>query len=364
MPLALEKQARDSVREFGTAIHQNFQVTPLELYRSIIWTWLVAGVKPPAYFEFELFRPERSSSAINFVDESTKLLHVLCRRLPRQQDDAVFEDKGFFADWCHRNKVASPDVLAVFAAGKLVSQLVPWEAGVDYVSKPVDGHSGEGFRRWMWVGRPGQARWISDDGVELDEASLTTAFAAESIRVNRKLIIQRLLRNHPAIDAISNGALSTLRLMTTRGIDEPVRVLLANLRVGCGDSKVDAMDQGGIAIPIDLETGICGPGIRRWDRFPLPKYTAHPDTGNTIEGLAIPFWETVLALGVRGHQRLKSSVPVIGWDVILLADGPALLEANNLPGGQLAQMPGGVALGSTDYARVVTDGLKRVFDIG
>jgi hypothetical protein len=80
-----------------------------------------------------------------------------------------------------------------------------------------------------------------------------------------------------------------------------------------------------------------------------------------IAGLTIPCWAECVARACRAHGLIEAQVPVIGWDVAVLEDGPILVEANHLPCGNLAQMPAGFPLGASPFAEVVVGRLRTSF---
>jgi hypothetical protein len=74
----------------------------------------------------------------------------------------------------------------------------------------------------------------------------------------------------------------------------------------------------------------------------------HPDTGGAINGRILPFWPETLALAQRAHAFFKQRL-IAGWDIAILADGPALVEGNNSPGTDLLQRPSGMPLGTGEF---------------
>ncbi len=57
----------------------------------------------------------------------------------------------------------------------------------------------------------------------------------------------------------------------------------------------------------------------------------HPDTGNSIQGLVMPHWETLL--DHRGPGQELTGLGYLGVDLVLDQDqGPLLLELNARPG--------------------------------
>lgn len=53
----------------------------------------------------------------------------------------------------------------------------------------------------------------------------------------------------------------------------------------------------------------------------------HPDTGCTIPGFRLPYWEETLRLFCLAQKELKEA-PTLGWDIAITDDGPLIVEAN------------------------------------
>ena len=141
-------------------------------------------------------------------------------------------------------------------------------------------------------------------------------------------IVQERIRQHPVLDALHPGSLNTLRIVTTRIGDAP-HIEFITLRMGCGGSWIDNADAGGLAAPVDLATGmISRTATRRYEHDTAQQqHAVHPDTGARITGLEIPHFFEMLDL-VRGAAAKLPEFASVGWDIAILPDGPAILEAN------------------------------------
>jgi hypothetical protein len=117
-----------------------------------------------------------------------------------------------------------------------------------------------------------------------------------------------------------------------------------------GSSSVDNFAAGGLASPIDLQTGRLGPAVYKDPRN--PDGDVHPDSGERIAGEPVPFWSEVLALCLRTHRSFPK-VATVGWDVALTTKGAKLIEAN--PGWcvEVVQMAHGTPLGATPWPELL-----------
>lgn len=90
---------------------------------------------------------------------------------------------------------------------------------------------------------------------------------------------------------------------------------------------------------VDFETGLLGqasdvglaPDIGWLDR--------HPDTNGTTTGRQLPHWPRILEVAERAHDVFLQRL-VVGWDIAILCDGPALVEGNGAPDTDLHQRQG------------------------
>jgi hypothetical protein len=98
--------------------------------------------------------------------------------------------------------------------------------------------------------------------------------------------------------------------------------------MGVGGASVDNVNAGGIASPIDIESGTAGEAI-----FPALNrtvYTHHPTTGARIQGFALPMWKEVHELSERtGHAF--PYFRILGLDVAFGTDSPLIIEIESEP---------------------------------
>jgi hypothetical protein len=114
-----------------------------------------------------------------------------------------------------------------------------------------------------------------------------------------------------------------------------------------GRLVVDNFDRGGLAAPINFTTGtICGPAVKRDIRLGIISIDQHPDSGQEFKGFPIPMWSEAVDLARRAHKAFPS-VYFIGWDIVVLQDGPILVEGNAGFGSHLTVLPHGQTLSDT-----------------
>ena len=110
---------------------------------------------------------------------------------------------------------------------------------------------------------------------------------------------------------------------------------------------VDNFSAGGIACPIDTQTGMLRGSAVKWT--PLsPRIDTHPDTDHRIAAVSLPDWDTAVQICLRAHTGL-TTCPGVGWDVGFSPQGPTLLEGNQPFGIELTQFVTGEPLLATGF---------------
>ena len=186
-----------------------------------------------------------------------------------------------------------------------------------YVFKDIDGTFGDGVKL------------IRKEGCQLhyDGASHTLA-QFEEMCSGKRMLIQELIVQHPALQAFQTNCVNTIRAITIRGKSGKIGLFAAFLRVGNdNDSFVDNRAKGGLGVGVELETG----RLMKYG-FPHEKFgtktTVHPLSGITFEGYQLPFWQEAVELIISAHRQLPD-IQTIGWDVTMTEKGPVIVEAND-----------------------------------
>lgn len=147
-------------------------------------------------------------------------------------------------------------------------------------------------------------------------------------------LIEEVIVQHPDISAIYPHSVNTYRIVTVLHNGQ-ANVVYAFIRIGNGGRFVDNINAGGMAAPIDLDTGII-----RYAAFDKDSnyYDVHPYTGHPIVGSQLPYWKESLEMCLAA-AHVTPELGYIGWDIAVTRDGPQLIEGNEFPGHDILQMP-------------------------
>ena len=103
----------------------------------------------------------------------------------------------------------------------------------------------------------------------------------------------------------------------------------------CFHSDLSVYGACRMCIVEDLDTGkIAGQGHDE----ELKKYDRHPTTGIELKGYQMPMHEEVKALALKA-ALMYPEFHYVGWDICMTEKGPAIIEGNDYPGYDLAQIP-------------------------
>lgn len=313
------------------------------------------GFSGVSYYHLQLFRPERRRHVAEYVEgqQYERVLRRYLAGVPRE-DTRIFTDKRAFGRWCAAHGLAS---------ARTVLELSPTEApdleaaaaalpARDLFSKPAGLAGGRGAASWAYVG---DGRFRGQDGATRSGRELVEELARTAESLRSPVLVQARLENHPTLAAVSAGGLCTARMITIRPLGGEPELLVAIQRMPVGDTVIDSFSGGGVAAAIDVDAGRLGIALRRNPRALADSIARHPTTGVPITGLQLPDWADAVALVERAHGLAAPSIPIVGWDLAFTPDGPVLVEANNVPGIWLIQIPIDTPLGRTRLVSCLLD---------
>lgn len=166
--------------------------------------------------------------------------------------------------------------------------------------------------------------------------------SAKMIRLRyagQDFIFEKLIRQEQDLSQFNPDTVNTIRVLTYNN-----QIISASVRFGGKNNYVDNTAKGGIAVDLDLETGILGAyGQREYD---LTKYFEHPDTHVRFADVKVHQWLEVRAI-VEKTIHFLPYYKSVGFDVATTDNGPVIIEINTGSGVYLSQM--GKEYGLRDY---------------
>jgi hypothetical protein len=140
------------------------------------------------------------------------------------------------------------------------------------------------------------------------------------------LVVQQLVKQHPALSAIHKGSVNTIGITTL--LRDSIITLPPVLRMGVHNNHVDNVGAGGIVCGIQANNRLMPYAFSQNGE----RLETHPD-GFVFNNCLIPSMDKARILVKQLAQRLPD-FRLIGWDIAIGADGePIVIEANLNSGG-------------------------------
>ena len=266
-----------------------------------------------------LFRKNKEVIGINarniryiFAENPRKLLNLV-------------DDKLKTKDLLKNVGIPFPEVYGVFSEVHELKNLEKVMDRDEFVIKPSSGAGGRGIVVIKgrvdrgWVKSSGKMITLSKIRKHCSEV-LEGAYSIDGSPT--PVFFESLIKPHHSLAKVSFEGVPDVRIISYRGV--PV---MAMVRLPTRESSGKAnLHQGALGAGIKISGGQTIYAIRK-DK---PVHT-HPDTGSTLTGVEIPFWEEILEIASKSYDAV--GLGYLGVDVVIdEAAGPMVLELNARPG--------------------------------
>jgi len=352
-PLGVVLCALSCTLRNGAVVARRFGRSRLRQFGDQLRLVVISGLLPPWYYVFELYRPGEIDRARCYLTRGETKRGAYRILAEARRSSSPLSDKEAFAHFCAERGLPAIAVLLSAHDGQLRgAAALP---RTDLFLKPVQARGGRGAERWDHVG----------DGIYRQLRSGEQLSATEFLERmrdmswNQPFLLQERARNHPAMRDLTNGALSTIRIISCLDEQNRPEIMAAVQRMAVGRNEtVDNVHAGGMGVPIDLARGRLLQGTDMGIDAHMGWIDFHPTTGGRITGRALPMWEETCQLVRNAHAAFCDWV-VIGWDVAVTADGPVLVEGNSGPDIDLIQRPMRRPFGNARFGELLAHHLNR-----
>ena len=225
-----------------------------------------------------------------------------------------------------RRGLPVPDTFGCYARQRELSALTrELERHRDFALKPARGAGGEGV---LVIAGQRDGRLVKPSGATLGLGDLV-AHAADIIagafslsQARDEALLEYRLSPEPVLATYSPGGIPDIRVLVYRGI--PLMAML-RLPTRVSDGRAN-LHVGGLGVGLDLRSGRAVHAI--WHDRPA---AVHPDTGQPLSAIAVPFWTDILGLAARSYDAIP--LGYFGIDIVIDERlGPVILELNARPG--------------------------------
>lgn len=165
-----------------------------------------------------------------------------------------------------------------------------------------------------------------NDNTYIDERLINKDKLLGNIRKLDDYIIIEFVDQHEYSNNIFNKTTNTIRIITVINPQNGTAFITdAVHRIGLEASiPVDNASKGALVARIDINTGIIGKAKTYFNTTILKN---HPNTGALIEGVQIPFWETVKNQIIEVAQKFPY-IYFIAWDIVITPNSFCVIEIN------------------------------------
>ncbi|HWM16885.1 MAG TPA: sugar-transfer associated ATP-grasp domain-containing protein [Microbacterium sp.] len=136
-----------------------------------------------------------------------------------------------------------------------------------------------------------------------------------------EILIEEVIRQHADLADVCPGTVNTTRV-TAFFDGETTHILAMAQKFGRG-AVSDQMTFGGFYTMLDDDGHAVGPGYDSHGHV----HERHPDSGFVIADFQLPMMDEVRAF-IDRVARVVPQVQYVGWDVVVTAEGPVLVEGN------------------------------------
>ena len=196
---------------------------------------------------------------------------------------------------------------------------------LEFVAKPARGSGGSGIvliinhTEETYVTQSGKGITWEDFSYHISDI-LSGIYSLEGLEDDA--IIESLIHPAPVFADVTYQGVPDIRIVVYRGI--PV-MSMVRLPTKASDGKAN-LHRGAIGAGINFKNGITLTAVHHSDLI-----THHPDTGNPVNGIQIPYWKKMLLIAAKAADM--TGLGYVGVDLVIDRDrGPVLLELNARPG--------------------------------
>ncbi|HEX2451860.1 MAG TPA: sugar-transfer associated ATP-grasp domain-containing protein [Gemmatimonadales bacterium] len=204
--------------------------------------------------------------------------------------------------------------------------------GGEFIVKPENGGKGNS----VYLVRSADGRLIAQRGGSQAPFRVSECY-------ERMTLIERRAEQDSFWRNLFPHTVNTIRLLTLwRDGEKTPFIAAATQKIGTAASvPVDNFAKGGLAAPVDIETGRVGAARSKNDL--VKRLARHPETGAAIEGIHLPGWRALCDEVLRITAAFPGDC-FVGWDVFRDAAGrTVIVEANGWSTGvQILQMEAGL----------------------
>ena len=322
------------------------------------------GLSPGEYFAYGFHQKHRGNPTDYLSAHQHFTVHL---KALNNRQNPVLLDKLLFKKLMTENDVGTSALLAYtgptsrddldfpYVRGNRLPELLKQKGVRTFIVKPSTGTQGHGIHLAGFDGTRTKPFLVNDTRMSTNEFQSFINLQSTDTDTGY-VMFEKQVCCPPGLQPISPTASPNIRIITLKTPDGDVHITGASVRLGRQGSVTSNAGSGGLMACINPETGIIS-HCRTSIYISGKAVHHHPDTGQPIVGFRIPQWQAVTNLCTRA-ARLMDNIHSVGWDVLITANGPILLEGNDDWGVISEQVFGDGYLSGKNRALLAESGLN------
>ena len=352
-----DKQYEDKMKHSGNLLEnilfaQNkFGKHPISIIKDILRLQFGNGkLRDKEYFWYQLYDDEKYSKDDKAKFLSDRIHWPITHKCCDMSWSALTEDKWLSYKFLYSFDIRVPITIAVidktirsFGSTQKISSEMQLR---DFLKKndnyPIFAKPNTGigsFGAFIVTG--------SDDAtVFLDKSeSLTFEKLFEEVIGEKTYLLQNFIKNHTVLSAFSQylATIRTVNLVKSNSVVTPFCIIKIPSPTNIADNY---WREGNIIGDVDYQSGVIRRAIRG-KGFKIEELDRHPETGDKLIGLTLPYWNELRHLNHTCAQ-LFAPVRYQSLDIALTQDGPVVIEVNTGSSFELPQFASGTGFLTTE----------------
>ena len=180
---------------------------------------------------------------------------------------------------------------------------------------------------------------INENNIFLDQFEpMTFENLFEEVIGEKAYLLQPFIKNHPLIFAFTKylATIRTINLVKSDSVVTPFSIIKIPSSTSIADNY---WRKGNIIGDIDIQSGVIRRAVRGRG-INMEELNMHPETGDKLVGLKLPYWEELKRVNHTCAQ-LFAPVRYQSLDIAITQDGPVVIEVNTGGSFELPQFASG-----------------------
>lgn len=305
---------------------------PITCLKDVIMLFNYWNAFPDTYFRFGMFlKNYRDRDKMkSFVPQGTYYRYSMDKDT---RYHVLIDDKIIFHDIMTQYGLPVPTRYFTFRAGKFRqgTDLIT-DADVDSIIRNI---SDERIfvKRFTGGAASGVSIFIKKkDGTYVDkDGDIVNVAMIRKKYANQDYFFEKQIVQEPILRQFNPDTVNTIRVLTYNNI-----IISATVRFGGKGEFVDNVSANGVAVSLDIETGILGEyGMKMYST--VEHFYEHPNSHVKFKNVKVTQWPDVKRV-VEKTLKYMPYYKSVGFDVATTENGPVILEINTGAGINLSQM--------------------------